>query len=194
MTKVKSLCVYCGSSTGRARHHGEAAAELGTTLAERGVRLVYGGGHVGLMGVMADAALAAGGEVIGVIPQFLMEIEAGHGGVTELVTVDSMHARKQKLFELADAFAVLAGGFGTLDETIEIITWKQLRIHDKPIVLVDLEGYWAPLRGLFDALIAEGFANPATLDLFTVVERIEDLLPALAVTPETRIAPTPTRI
>ena len=194
MTRVQSLCVYCGSASNAAEVQRDAAARLGTLLAENGIRMVYGGGHVGLMGVMADAALAASGEVVGVIPQFLMEAEVGHTKVTELVTVGSMHERKQKMFELADAFVVLAGGLGTLDETIEIITWKQLKLHDKPILLVDIEGYWEPLRALFDTVIARGFARPDVLELFTIVERIEDILPALAATPEMAIRPEPTRI
>lgn len=194
MTRVRSLCVYCGSAGDAGEAHREGAARLGTLLAENGIRMVYGGGHVGLMGIAADAALASGGEVVGVIPRFLMAAEAGHLGVTELVVVDSMHARKQRMFELADAFAVLAGGLGTLDETIEIITWKQLRLHDKPIVLVDVDGYWAPLRALVESVVARGFAHPEVWELFTVVERIEDVLPAIAATPETAVRAEPTRI
>jgi uncharacterized protein (TIGR00730 family) len=194
MTRVKSLCVYCGSASNASQTHRDAAARLGALLAERGIRLVYGGGHVGLMGLMADAALAAGGQVIGVIPRFLIEAEAGHANLTELLVVDSMHERKQKMFEMADGFVVLAGGLGTLDETIEIITWRQLKLHDKPIVLVDIEGYWAPLRALIEAAIAQGFARPDVWELFTLVGRIEDILPALAATPEMAIRPEPTRI
>ncbi|MEE9141059.1 MAG: TIGR00730 family Rossman fold protein [Alphaproteobacteria bacterium] len=194
MTTVRSLCVYCGSSSRVAPHHFEAASRLGAILAQRRIRLIFGGGHVGLMGLMADAALAGGGEVIGVIPDFIEDLEVAHPDVTELVVVDSMHARKQKMFELADAFAVLPGGLGTLDETLEIITWKQLNIHDKPIVLVDVEGYWAPLRGLIDKLVDEGFAGPDALNFFTVVTRVEDVLPALARAPELAIEPEPSHI
>ncbi len=194
MTRVESLCVYSGSSSRVAPHYREAAARLGAILADRGIRLIYGGGHVGLMGIMADAVLARGGEVVGVIPQFVEQLEVGHTGVTELVVVGSMHERKQKMFELADAFAILPGGLGTLDETLEIITWKQLEIHDKPIVLVDLEGYWAPLRGLMDRVIAEGFARPEILRFFTVVDRVEDVLAAIAAAPEVEIAPQPSHI
>ena len=195
LTSERSASISTPSAASNASQtHRDAAARLGTLLAERGIRLVYGGGHVGLMGLMADAALAAGGEVIGVIPRFLIEAEAGHADLTELLVVDSMHERKQKMFELADGFVVLAGGLGTLDETIEIITWKQLKLHDKPIVLVDIEGYWAPLRALIEAAIAQGFARPDVWELFTLVGRIEDILPALAATPEMAIRPEPTRI
>jgi uncharacterized protein (TIGR00730 family) len=140
MTTVRSLCVYCGSLAGKAEAYRAAAARLGALMAASGVRMIYGGGHVGLMGIAADAALAAGGKVVGVIPRFLTEIEAAHPGISEIVRVDSMHARKQRMFELSDAFAILPGGLGTLDETIEIITWKQLWLHDKPIVIVNVAG------------------------------------------------------
>ena len=188
MTTVKSLCVYCGSSTGADARHREAAARLGRLLAERGIELVFGGGRIGLMGVIADAALAAGGRVTGVIPRNLTSAELAHEGVSEMVVVDSMHARKQRMFELSQAFAVLPGGLGTLDEGIEIITWKQLRLHDKPIVLVDVAGYWGPFRALVESVIAGGFARPEAAALFTVVKSVDDILPTLAAMPEPAIA------
>lgn len=194
MATVKSLCVYCGSSTGEDARHGQAAARLGRLLAQRGIELVFGGGRIGLMGVIADAALAAGGRVIGVIPRNLTGAELAHGRATEMVVVDSMHARKQRMFELSDAFAMLPGGLGTLDESIEIITWKQLRLHDKPIVLVDDGGYWAPFRALVESVIAAGFARPEAASLFTVVKRVDDILPALAAMPEPAIAGEPGRL
>jgi len=119
------------------------------------VTLVYGGGRVGLMGLMADACLQAGGAVVGVIPEFLRRWEVGHGAVTELVVVDNMHQRKQTMFDRSDAFAILPGGLGTLDETFEILTWKQLRLHDKPIALIDVAGYWRPFTALFDHVMRE---------------------------------------
>ncbi len=194
MATVKSLCVYCGASTGEDARHREAAARLGRLLAEGGIELVFGGGRIGLMGVIADAALAAGGRVIGVIPRNLTGVELAHGRVTEMVVVDSMHARKQRMFELSQAFAVLPGGLGTLDEGIEIITWKQLRLHDKPIVLVDVAGYWAPFRTLIESVIAGGFARREAARLFTVVEHVDDILPALAAMPEPAISGEPGRL
>ena len=184
MATLTSLCVYCGSSSDVDATHRDAAVRLGRLLAERGVRLVYGGGGIGLMGLMADAALAAGGSVTGVIPRHLQEREVGHGTVTELIVVDSMHARKRRMFEISDAFAVLPGGMGTLDETLEIITWRQLALHDKPIVLVDNAGYWAPLLALIDHAVAAGFAPPAVRGLFTVVAAVDDIFEAVARAPE----------
>ncbi len=180
MAILRSLCLFCGSRTGADEAHRAAAAELGTALGRRGVRLVFGGGGGGLMGVAADAALAAGGQVVGVIPAHLHGLEVAHQALSELIVVDSMHARKQRMFELADAFAVLPGGLGTLDETIEIVTWRQLGLHDKPIVLVDNAGYWAPLRRLVEHVVAAGFAGPETARLFTVVERVDDVFTAVA--------------
>ena len=183
MIALTSLCVYCGSSIGVDPAHRAAAGRLGGLMAERGVRLVFGGGRTGLMGVLADAVLAAGGSVVGVIPDHIEEREVGHGGVSELLIVDSMHERKHRMFELADGFAVLPGGLGTLDETLEIITWRQLGLHDKPIVLVDSAGYWAPLEGLLEHVIAGGFARPDTRRLYTVVATVDDIFDALAAAP-----------
>ncbi len=193
MTTISSLCVYCGSSDGVESAHRDAAARLGRLMAERGVRLIFGGGNIGLMGALADAALAAGGSVTGVIPDHLKNEEVAHPDLTELIVVDSMHERKLRMFQLADAFAVLAGGLGTLDETFEIITWRQLGLHDKPIVLVDDAGYWAPFRALIEKVIAAGFAPPEAASLFTVVESVDDILPALAAMPEPAISGEPAR-
>jgi uncharacterized protein (TIGR00730 family) len=184
LATLTSLCVYCGSSSGVDTAHRDAAARLGRLLAERGVRLVYGGGGIGLMGIMADAALAADGSVTGIIPDHLQEREVGHDAITEMIVVGSMHARKRKMFELADAFAVLPGGMGTLDEALEVITWRQLALHDKPVVLVDNAGYWAPLMALIDHAIGAGFASPSTRRLFTVVDTVEAIFDAVARAPE----------
>ena len=191
MTPLASLCVYCGSAVGFAPHYRDAARRLGQSMAENGIRLVYGGGGIGLMGVVADAVLAGGGSVVGVIPDFLESRELGHRGLNWLHVVDSMHARKNLMEQLSDAFAVLPGGFGTLDETFEILTWRQLRLHDKPIVLINLDGYWEPLLRLVDHVVAEGFARPESRRLFTVVERVEDVIAVLRRAPEpvTRDAP-----
>lgn len=188
MAKVTSICVYCGSSAGNDYGYRDAARRLGRILAERGIRLIYGGGRVGLMGVIAEAVLAGGGAVTGIIPGHLQQREVGHHGLTELIVVDSMHDRKARMSELADAFVVLPGGLGTLDETFEIITWKQLRLHDKPIALVDIGGYWQPLVALVAAQVKAGFVQPRHAELFTVVGTVEEVLPALAASPEPRLA------
>lgn len=183
MAQVRSLCVYCGSS-GRGREiHKVAAMRLGKTLARAGIRLVFGGGQVGLMGITAQAALSEGGKVTGIIPKFLDEIEVGLKGCTELIITPDMHTRKQKMAEMADGFVVLPGGLGTLDETFEILTWKQLGLHDKPIVLVDIEGYWRPLAELVENLIAEQYARPEHRELFRIVDSVEEVLPALEALP-----------
>lgn len=189
-----SLCVFCGSHTGAERTYREAALRLGELAAHRGIRLVCGGGRVGLMGVMADAALAAGGEVVGVIPEHLMRLEVGHEGLSELVLVKSMHERKERMFALADAFAVLPGGLGTLDETFEILTWRLLELHDKPIILIDHEGYWRPWLELVEHVIAKGFASPGVRGLFTVVADADAAVAALAETKPPRVAPHPERL
>ncbi|MGP1393951.1 MAG: TIGR00730 family Rossman fold protein [Inquilinaceae bacterium] len=189
MSTIGSICVYCGSSGRVADVHRDAAQRLGTVIAQNGLRLVYGGGRVGLMGIAADAALAAGGEVVGIIPEHIQSLEVEHTGLTELLIVDSMHVRKQAMFERSDAFVVLPGGLGTLDETFEILTWKQLALHDKPVVLVDIDGYWRPLTAMIDHMIREGFAQPAHRQLYRLVHGIDDVLPALALAPEPMIAP-----
>jgi uncharacterized protein (TIGR00730 family) len=184
MAVIKRLCVYCGSSTGVDGGYREAAARLGALLAGSGIELVYGGGRVGLMGVLADAALAAGGRVTGIVPRHLHDREVAHRGVQNLIVVASMHERKQRMFELADAFAVLPGGLGTLDETIEMLTWRQLGLHGKPVIIADIAGYWAPLIALFEHAIAQGFAAASSREFYRVVARIEDVLPTLAALPQ----------
>lgn len=179
MKSIRSLCVFCGSRVGADPAYAAGAERLGRGLAERGVRLIYGGGSIGLMGVVMQSALDHGGEVAGVIPEFLMRREVGNPALTELVVVDSMHERKQRMFELADAFAVLPGGLGTLDETIEVITWQQLRLHAKPIGLLSVGGYWQAYEALIDRIIDQGFADAGIRDLFLVEEDVESLLGAL---------------
>lgn len=183
MKKIRRLCVYCGSSGAVEPGYREAASELGGLLAAAGIELVYGGGRVGLMGLLADAALSASGKVTGIIPRRLLEAEVAHLGVTELVVVDSMHDRKRLMAEKADAFAVLPGGIGTLDELFEIVSWKQLELHDKPILLVDVDGYWAPLRALLDHIVVNGFARPQTRRLLNVVPNVAALMAALSEEP-----------
>lgn len=180
MTQIRSLCVLCGSREGTDPVYREVAVRLGRLIAEQDVRLIYGAGSIGLMGIIADAVLSAGGEVVGVIPDFLIRSEVGHHDLTDLVITDSMHDRKRRMFEMADAFVVLPGGLGTLDETFELITWRQLRLHDSPIIVLNVDGYWAPLISLIDATIAAGFADPATTELFSVVNTPEEVLQTLA--------------
>jgi uncharacterized protein (TIGR00730 family) len=183
MPNVSSLCVYCGSSGAVAEAYREAASELGARLAEAGIEVVFGGGRVGLMGMLADAALACGGWVTGIIPTRLRDAELAHQGVSELVIVDTMHERKQRMAERADAFAILPGGIGTLDETFEILSWKQLGLHDKPIFLVNIDGYWARLHSLLEHIVEQGFAAPRTRDLLRVVPSVGALMAALAEAP-----------
>ena len=183
MKKIRRLCVYCGSSGAVEARFREAASELGARLAAAGIELVYGGGRVGLMGLLADAALTTNGKVTGIIPRRLLDAEMAHLGVTELVVVDSMHDRKRLMAEKADAFAVLPGGIGTLDELLETLSWKQLELHDKPILLVDIGGYWAPLRELLDHIVVNGFARPQTRRLLHVVPSVSALMAALSEQP-----------
>jgi uncharacterized protein (TIGR00730 family) len=190
MTAIASVCVYCGSLLGANRRHAEAARQLGTELAAHAIRLVYGGGRIGLMGQIADAVLAGGGRVIGVIPEHLQAAERGHRGVTELRIVASMHERKNLMFELSDAFVILPGGFGTLDEAFEMLTWRQLRMHDKPILFLNMDGYWDPLNELVGHFIREGFARESGRGLFTMVARVEDVIPTLLRQPAAAV-PTP---
>lgn len=157
MTRLRRICVYCGSSVGASPVHREAAVALGTHLARSGIGLVYGGGNVGLMGALADAALAAGGEVIGVIPRAMVDLEVAHRGLADLRVVGSMHERKALMADLADGFVALPGGLGTLDELFEILTWAQLGLHHKPIGLLDVGGYFAPLLAFLDGAVAARF-------------------------------------
>jgi uncharacterized protein (TIGR00730 family) len=177
MPSLASLCVYCGSAAGQNPRHAAAAALLGQTLARENVTLVYGGGRIGLMGILADACLSAGGKVIGIIPDFLHQREVAHPYVTELRLVDSMHERKQAMFDVSDAFAVLPGGLGTLDEAFEMLTWAQLGRHKKPMVFIDEGGYWRPFAAMVDHIVAEGFAKPRILKHFAVVPDVASVLP-----------------
>jgi uncharacterized protein (TIGR00730 family) len=189
MSDVRSICVYCGASSRVGDTYRTVAHDLGTALGRRGLQMVYGGGRVGLMGICADAALAAGGRVVGIIPRHLQSLEVGHEGLSELHVVDSMHSRKRMMVDRSDAFLVLPGGFGTLDETFEVLTWRQLRLHDKPIVLLNAAGYWDPLLALVDRMIGAGFAQPAHRRLFAVADGVEAALDALSRAPEESVPP-----
>jgi len=179
MTGISSLCVFCGSRVGADRAFAEAAEELGRSLAERRVRLVYGGGSIGLMGLVMGAVLDHGGQVTGVIPEFLMRREVGNPAITELIVVNSMHERKRRMFELADGFAILPGGLGTLDEAIEIITWQQLGLHGKPVGVLSPKGYWKRFEALIEHVIAQGFADASIRELFSVSNDVPSLLAGL---------------
>jgi uncharacterized protein (TIGR00730 family) len=173
---IRRLCVFCGSSPGRDPSHVELARSVGTGLASRGIGIVYGGGRVGLMGALADAALGAGGEVIGVIPGRLVERELAHSGLTELRVVDTLHQRKQQMAELADGFVALPGGLGTLEELAEVLSWAQLGLHDKPCGLLDPAGYFGPLVSFLESAAAEGFLARADLDRLVVARDLDRLV------------------
>jgi len=177
---LRRVCVFCGSSAGIDPDYRAAATALGGLLAGRGIGLVFGGGHVGLMGAVADAVLAAGGEAVGVIPRGLQRRELGHEGLTELRVVGSMHERKAQMAELADGFLALPGGMGTLEEAAEALTWAQLGIHGKPVGLLDVRGYWQPLVRFLDHAVAEGFLRPEHRRLCLVERDPAALLDRLA--------------
>ena len=177
------VCVYCASNDGARPEYLAAARALGTLLAERDLALVYGGGRVGLMGAIADAALAAGGEVIGVIPHALVQREVAHNGLTALHVVDSMHERKSLMAELSDAFIALPGGFGTLEEFFEVVTWTQLGLHRKPCGLLNVAGYYDPLVALIDRAVADGFIQPANRGIVVTESDPEALIDRLSVRP-----------
>lgn len=176
---MTAVGVFCGARTGTSAAFAEQTAALGRSLADRGLGIVYGGGRVGLMGVLADAALAQGGNVTGVIPQALADAEVAHNGLTRLHVVDSMHERKALMAQLSDAFIALPGGYGTLDEFCEIVTWAQLKIHDKPIGLLNVDGYYDHLIALFDLGMREGFIPRGNRALIREARTIDHLLERL---------------
>ena len=177
---LRRVCVFCGSHFGADRSYRELAESFGSLLASRGISLVYGGGNVGLMGAIAEAALAGGGDVIGVIPRSLVDREVAHQGLSELIVVDSMHERKKKLYELSDAVVAMPGGMGTLDELFEALTWNQLEIHFKPTGLLNAGGYWDPLVAMLDRMTEQGFVRTAHREMLQVESTAEELLAALA--------------
>ncbi|MGB7320009.1 MAG: TIGR00730 family Rossman fold protein [Albidovulum sp.] len=170
---LKSVCVYCGSRMGARPAYGEAARATGALLAARGWRLVYGAGDIGLMGEVARTAQAAGGATFGVIPTHLLTHEVAKRDLTSLVITETMHERKKVMFMNADAIVVLPGGGGSLDEFFEVLTWRQLGLHEKPIILFNVEGYWNPLLALVDGVITEGFAAPSLRDFIDVADSVE---------------------
>ncbi|MFH1805459.1 MAG: TIGR00730 family Rossman fold protein [Pseudomonadota bacterium] len=189
MTKIKSICVFCGASNGVNPQHRENAIAFGRMMAERGVALVYGGGRIGLMGAVADAVMAHGGKVIGIIPQHLDDIEVGHTGLSELIVCKSMYERKVEMFRRSDAFVTLAGGMGSLDEAFEALTLRQLGIHDKPLVFFNGLGYWDKCLEMIDGIIEEGFARPSNRNLFTVADTLDEVFEQLAAEPAPKFDP-----
>jgi uncharacterized protein (TIGR00730 family) len=184
MAELKSICVYCGSNTGSDPDYAAAARALGRAMAENRIRLVYGGGSVGLMGILARTVLAAGGEVTGIIPQFLKDREVMLKEATDLVVTADMHERKRIMFERSDAFLALPGGIGTLEEVVEIMTWAQLDQHKKPILIANLRGFWDPLIALFRRMTEKGFLHKAFLGEHTdlpvqFVDAVEEIIPTL---------------
>lgn len=165
MNKLKAVCVYCGSNFNGDLQVRNAIKQLAETLVKQGIKLVYGGGSVGIMGVLANDVLDSGGEVIGVIPQFLMDKEVGHTGVTEMIVTENMHQRKQKMADLSDGFVILPGGFGTLEEFFEVLTWLQLGLHNKPIGVLNVNGFYDPLFAQMEMMVQHKFLKPANRDL-----------------------------
>jgi uncharacterized protein (TIGR00730 family) len=183
-----SLCVYCGSRFGTDPAYREMATGLGELIARKGITLVYGGGGVGLMGLTANAALKSGGKVVGIIPTFLLKREAGHPDLTETVVVETMHERKLEMFDRSDAFIILPGGIGTLEEFFEVLSWRTLGLHTKPIVIIDQGGYWQPLEALLKSIVDGGFADRGHLDHVVFVKSVADVLPALEAMPPGKVA------
>jgi len=184
----RRICVFCGSNLGIRPVYRAVAEQLASLLVQREIELVYGGGNIGLMGVLADAVLAGGGKVIGVIPESLMAREVGHGGLTELRVVNSMHERKALMSDLSDAFIAMPGGFGTFEEFCEVVTWSQLGIHEKPCGLLTVEGYYDPLLRLFDLAVSEGFLHPDNRALVLDADDPQRLLEKMAHFQPTRAA------
>lgn len=190
MTKIKSVCVYCGSSARVDQIYKDAAVELGKVIAANKWDVVYGGGRVGLMGLVADSALGVGGKVVGIIPQHIQAREIEHTDLTELHIVDSMHIRKQMMVDRSDAFVILAGGLGTLDEFFELLTWKQLGLHDKPVVMVNIGGYWTKMVEAIKYIADQKFMRDEDLGMFQVVNTVAEVPNALNNAPHERFDPS----
>ena len=189
MTDIKNVCVYCGSSN-VADNYKQAATTLGTAIAKEGWGVVYGGGRVGLMGLVADSALKAGGQVYGIIPEHIQEKEVQHEDLTELHVVDTMHVRKQMMVDRSQAFVILPGGLGTLDELFELLTWKQLGLHDKPIVIVNMDNYWKDMLKTVHYIADQGFMREDDLKLFVEVNHVDEVVEAIKNAPVEKFDPT----
>lgn len=179
MATIRSICVYCGSGNGHAAIHLQAAKEFGAAMAAAGIRLVYGGGGTGLMGALAGAVIENGGQVTGIIPEFLKRKEMALDGVQELITVPDMHVRKMMMFHKADSFVALPGGIGTLEELVEQLTWAQLGRHRKPVIIANIGGFWDPLKVLLAHMREEGFIRPELAVKYSLVEHAAEIIPAL---------------
>jgi uncharacterized protein (TIGR00730 family) len=177
---TRAVCVFCGSAPGARASYSVAARELGTALARAGLTVVYGGGRLGLMNIVADAALAAGGRVIGVIPRMLIERELAHPGLTQQHVVDTMHERKTLMADLSDAFVGLPGGMGTFDELVEIVTWAQLGLHTKPVIVANIENYFAPMYGMLDYAVTEKFVTPESRARWRNADSVSAVMQILA--------------
>jgi uncharacterized protein (TIGR00730 family) len=183
MPAIKAVTVFGGAASGQDPVCRETASALGRGLAEAGITVIFGGGSIGMMGAVADGALGAGGQVIGIIPDFLARREVAHTAVSEMIVTDSMHSRKRRMFEMSDAFVTLPGGLGTLDETFEMITWRQLDLHSKPIIICDVGGWAAPFLALVDSLIDQGFAPSHARDFYEVLDSAEAVVARLCELP-----------
>ncbi len=180
MTYPKALAVFCGASNNAPQKHLDLGSKLGEEMAKHHIRLVYGGGDCGIMGAVANAVMQGGGKVTGVFPESLKNIENEHQGISEIVMVETMHQRKELMYQRSEAFAILPGGFGTMDEMFEILTWKQLLMHEKPIYIVNYDNYWGHLVALMDNIINEGFADSSMRDNYTVVSDVAQLMEHLS--------------
>ncbi len=176
---ISSLCVFCGAQNDVPKHFLDMGGYFGGEMAKRNIRLVYGGGDCGIMGTVANAVMQSKGHVTGVFPISLRSLENEHKALSEIVIVGSMHERKKLMFDLSDAFIILPGGFGTMDEMFEILTWKQLKLHNKPVIIVNYKGYWDPLIKLMDNIVATGFARQETADIYRVVQEPDQVFEAL---------------
>jgi len=190
MTKIQNVCVYCGSSSRVDQSYKDAAVSLGQSIAAEKWGVVYGGGRVGLMGLVADSALEKGAHVVGIIPEHIQAREVEHNDLTELHVVDSMHTRKQMMVDRSQAFVILPGGLGTLDEFFELITWKQLGLHDKPIVVVNMNDYWTNLLACIDNIASVGFMREEDKGLFVVVDSVDDVAEAIKNAPNEKFDPS----
>ena len=190
MTKIKNVCVYCGSSSKVDDIYKEAATKIGQMVAAEGWGVVYGGGRVGLMGLVADGALEKGASVVGIIPEHIQGREVQHNDLTELIVVETMHVRKQMMVDQSQAFIILTGGLGTLDELFEILTWKQLGLHDKPIVIVNINGYWTKMLAALEHIAGEGFMRKEDLGMFIVVDSVDEVIEAIKNAPNEKFDPT----
>lgn len=179
MTRFKNICVYCGASNRASDRYKQAATDVGRILATHQLGLVYGGGNMGLMGMVANSVLENGGHAIGIIPKHLQDREERHDTLNELHIVDSMHTRKQMMVERSDAFLILPGGYGTLDEAFEILTWKQLGLHNKPIIFLNIYNFWSPLKDLKQHLFDESFIKAEDLKLFSLIDSVDQIIPTL---------------